>query len=85
MVNGYNEVLLQQNLQLTAVSLVVLKVASCFLAHHEQGAPDTFSSLRLYVAACTFDCYYNMTTVTASVNVCSNSSDTSNANNFCVF
>ena len=33
--NGYNEVLLQQNLQSINVSLVVLKVASCFLAHHK--------------------------------------------------
>ena len=65
--NGYNEVLLQQNLQLTTVSLVVLKVTSCFLAHHEQGAPDTFSSLRLS----TFDCYCSTFTVTvrACVNV----------------
>ena len=67
--------------------LVVLKVVSCFLAHHEQGAPDTLSSLRLSAAVCTFDCYCNTSTVTvcACINVCSNSSDTSNANNFCVF
>ena len=43
--NGYNEILLQQNMQSTTVSLVVLKAASCLLAHHEQGAPDTFSLL----------------------------------------
>ena len=69
--NGYNEVLLQQNLQLTTVSLVVLKVTSCFLAHHKQRAPDTFSSLRLSAAVCTFDCYCNTSTVTvrACVNV----------------
>ena len=47
--NGYNDVLLQQNLQSTTVSLVVLNVTSCFLAHHEQGAPDTFSSLQLII------------------------------------
>ena len=33
------------NLQSTTVCLVVLKAASCFLDHHEQGTPDTFSFL----------------------------------------
>ena len=39
--NSYNVVLLQQ----TCNSLVVLKAATCFLAHHKQGASDTFSFL----------------------------------------
>ena len=43
---GYNEVLLSTaSMQSTTVSLVVLKVASFFRAHHEQGAPDTLSFL----------------------------------------
>ena len=36
-------VLIEQNLQWTAASLVVLKEASCSLSHHEQGAPGTIS------------------------------------------
>ena len=44
--NSYNEVLsATASLQSTTVSLVVLKAASCSLAHHEQGAPDTLSFL----------------------------------------
>ena len=39
-------VLLEQNLQWTAASLVVLKEASCSLSHHEQGAPGTVSFSR---------------------------------------
>ena len=42
--NGYNEVLLQQTCN-QQLSLVVLKAVSCFLSHHEQGAPDTLSFL----------------------------------------
>ena len=36
-------VLIEQNLQWTAASLVVLKEASCSLSHHEQGAPGAVS------------------------------------------
>ena len=36
--NGYNEVLLQQACNQQLFLLVVLKTASCFLAHHEQGS-----------------------------------------------
>ena len=55
--DGYNEVAtVIANLQLT-ISLMMLKAASCFLAHHEQEAPDILSFL---CAAATFDRYCNV-------------------------
>ena len=72
--NGYKEVLLQQNLQSNTVSLVV---ASRFFAYHKQQAQDTFSSL----CSCLYNILLISVTVCTSVNVCSNSSDTLNADN----
>ena len=77
------------NLQSSTVSLVVLKAASCFLDHHEQGAPDTFVPSHFSVAPCTFNRYCNTSTATYAYAYAGKcvliSLDTINANNFCVF
>ena len=72
-------VLIEQNLQWTAASLVVLKEAGCSLSHHEQGAPPEYRLIFSISAAARSHVHL---TECACVKVCSNSSDTSNADYF---